>query len=175
MLDSLTVPASERFSLVRSLCSTTCRLWFKALAIVAALAVAPASAQEWTGAGIDTNVNNPANWADGVLPPLDTGTSTLTFATGTSTLATLDTPLDIARLILNASPLYSLLTLLTANPAFTIDGPESLTLQGFPSGTSRIGLVAGPWSDMPNVSYRIAAGCSDGHEHSSPAAPAAPF
>jgi autotransporter-associated beta strand protein len=109
--------------------------WVRAAVAVAALAAAPASAQTWNGQGGDPNVTTSGNWIGGSAPPFSGGTSTLTFATGGAS-AVLDTSLDLARLVFNATPPFTISRTST----------NTLTLQGESVGGVNTGITAAvPW------------------------------
>jgi len=89
----------------------------------------------WDGGGANTNVTTAGNWTDDSAPPFSSGTSTLTFAVG-GTSATLDTQLNIARLLLNAAGPFSI----------GASGGNTLTLQGESVGGVNTGITAAtPW------------------------------
>lgn len=125
------------------------------LLMVMALLASPAAAQTWTGGGLDTNGSTPANWGGGILPSLTGGTSTLTFASS-GTIATLNTPLDIMRLVFSAAPAAAgPVGSVPAATAFAINGGSTLTLRAETIGGGVTGLTAAPWSAVPTAVYRI--------------------
>jgi len=89
----------------------------------------------WEGGGANTNIDTAGNWNDDALPPFSGGTSSLFFSTG-GTSATLNTSLDIARLLFNASPTFSI----------GASSGSTLTLQGANVSGVNTGITAAyPW------------------------------
>jgi autotransporter-associated beta strand protein len=116
--------------------------------VVASMAIAPLAhaGTTWDGGGVNTNVTTAANWNDDVAPTFTGGTSTLTFATS-GTAATLDTSLDIARLLLNAAGPFSI----------GASGGNTLTLQGESVSGVNTGITAAlPWL-MGSGTYTLSA------------------
>ena len=100
----------------------------------------------WDGGGANTNIDTAGNWNDDAVPPFSGGTSSLFFSTG-GTSATLNTSLDIARILLNATPTFSI----------GASGGSTLTLQGENLSGVNTGITAAmPWL-VGSGSYTLSA------------------